>query len=164
MTHHTPHTPDAPGMTDDAVDALDARAEAVRERYRATLADVPAGVQERLRLARQFGRLPTEEAIAQLRHIVLTDSPLGARVQQLVHFGQLLALGREHPARIHARGALHAGATLADLVGVTETALITAGVPAYALGTDIIAELLPHTDSDDSDGDGDGDERARDDT
>ncbi|MFE1792180.1 carboxymuconolactone decarboxylase family protein [Streptomyces sp. NPDC059525] len=123
-----------------------ARAEAVRDRYRSTLGAVPGGVQERLRLAGESGRLSTEEALAELRHIVLTDSPLGARVQQLVHFGQLLALGRPEPARIHARGALHAGAGIADLVGVAETALITAGVPAYALGTEIIAELLPPPD------------------
>ncbi|MEV7417556.1 carboxymuconolactone decarboxylase family protein [Streptomyces sp. NPDC089919] len=117
--------------------------EDVRERYRATLGTVPAGVQERLRLAERYDRLPTEEALAALRHIVLTANPLGARVQQLVHFGQLLALGRPEPARIHARGALHAGATLPDLIGVAETALITTGVPAYALGTEIIAELAP---------------------
>ncbi|MFD0354223.1 carboxymuconolactone decarboxylase family protein [Streptomyces sp. NPDC127110] len=123
------------------------RAEAVRDRYRSTLGAVPGGVQDRLRLAQQFGRMPTEEALAALRHIVLTDSPLGARVQQLVHFGQLLALGRAHPARIHAQGALHAGAAMADLVGVAETALITAGVPAYALGTEIIAELLTREDA-----------------
>lgn len=127
-------------MTDDA---LTHSTEAIRDRYRTTLGAVPHGVEDRLRLAREFGRLPTEEAIAALRHIVLTDSPLGSRVQQLVHFGQLLALGRAAPARIHARGALHAGAGLADLIGVAETALITAGVPAYALGTEIIAELLP---------------------
>lgn len=127
-------------MTDDI---LASRTEAIRDRYRSTLGTVPGGVQERLRLAQEFGRLPTEEAIAALRHIVLTDNPLGARVQQLVHYGQLLALGRAHPARIHARGALHAGAGIADLIGVAETALITAGVPAYALGTEITAELLP---------------------
>ncbi|WP_369373557.1 carboxymuconolactone decarboxylase family protein [Streptomyces sp. cg36] len=119
-----------------------ARAEAVRERYRATLGEVPGGVEDRLGLAQEFGRLPTEEALTALRHIVLTDNPLGARVQQLVHFGQLLALGRADPARVHARGALHAGASITDLLGVAETALITAGVPAYALGTEIITELL----------------------
>ncbi|MFF4496128.1 carboxymuconolactone decarboxylase family protein [Streptomyces sp. NPDC001546] len=127
-------------MTDAAPAAS---TEAVRERYRSTLGAVPHGVEERLRLAGEFGRLPTEEALAALRHVVLADGPLGARVQQLVHFGQLLALGREEPARIHARGALHAGAGIADLIGVAETALITAGVPAYALGTGLIAELLP---------------------
>ncbi|MFJ9517481.1 carboxymuconolactone decarboxylase family protein [Kitasatospora sp. NPDC101801] len=126
-------------MTDPRADS---RIEAVRERYRATLGAVPQGVEDRLRLARHLDRLPTEEALAALRHVVLTDSPLGPRVQQLVHFGQLLALGQAGPARIHALGALHADATLTDLAGVAETALITAGVPAYALGTEIIAELL----------------------
>jgi 4-carboxymuconolactone decarboxylase len=62
-------------------------------------------------------------------------------VQQLVHFGQLLAIGRKDPARIHARGALHAVATAEDLLGVTETSVLTAGVPACALGMEIIAEL-----------------------
>ncbi|GGW55692.1 hypothetical protein GCM10010503_35980 [Streptomyces lucensis JCM 4490] len=126
------------------------RAEAVRDRYRATLGAVPDGVEARLRLAQDFGRLPTEEAIAVLRHIVLTDNPLGARVQQLVHFGQLLALGRAHPARIHAQGALHAGAGIADLIGVAETALITAGVPAFALGTEIVAEISSAEDGGDA--------------
>ncbi|MEU8464481.1 carboxymuconolactone decarboxylase family protein [Streptomyces sp. NPDC029003] len=135
----TDHTPDPVPVPDPATAS---RAETVRDRYRATLGAVPRGVEDRLRLARAFDRLATEEALAALRHIVLTDSPLGARVQQLVHFGQLLSLGRDHPARLHARGALHAGATAADLIGVAETALITSGVPAYALGTEIVAELV----------------------
>ncbi|MGP9022797.1 carboxymuconolactone decarboxylase family protein [Streptomyces sp. BR1] len=131
-------------MTDDALTqpAEAIRIETVRDRYRATFGAVPSGVAARLRVARALGRLDTEEAFAELRHIVLTDNPLGDRVQQLVHFGQLLALGRTDPARLHARGALHAGADLVDLVGVAETALITAGAPAYALGIEIIAELL----------------------
>jgi 4-carboxymuconolactone decarboxylase len=62
-------------------------------------------------------------------------------VQQLVHFGQLLAPGRAGPARPHARGALHTGAALADLVGVTETALLTSDASAYALGIEIVAGL-----------------------
>jgi 4-carboxymuconolactone decarboxylase len=90
-----------------------------------------------------------EDAFATLRHRVLHENPLGGRVQQLVHFGQLLALGRSDPARLHARGALHAGASLADLVGVAETALITTGAPAYALGIEIVNELLPGTTADD---------------
>ncbi|MFE3223556.1 carboxymuconolactone decarboxylase family protein [Nocardia sp. NPDC059228] len=118
------------------------RAEAIRDRYRSTLGTIPRGAEDRLRLAEQHDRLDTEEAIMALRHIVLTDNALGPRVQQLVHFGQLLALGRSEPARIHARGALHAGATTGDLIGVAETAVLTAGVPAYALGIEIIAELI----------------------
>ncbi|MFE2477640.1 carboxymuconolactone decarboxylase family protein [Streptomyces sp. NPDC059389] len=123
-------------------ETLAPRAEAVRERYRATLGAVPAGVEARLDLALAHGRLHTEEAVSELRHIVLTDNALGGRVQQLVHFGQLLALGRADPARIHARGALHAGAEVADLIGVAETSLLTAGVPAYALGIETVLELV----------------------
>ncbi|GLW53248.1 hypothetical protein Kpho01_12590 [Kitasatospora phosalacinea] len=119
------------------------RSEALRERYRSTLGAVPRGVEDRLRVALAFGRLPTEEAFTALRDVVLADNPLGGRVQQLVHFGQLLALGRAEPARIHARGALHAGAAVTDLIGVAETALITSGTPAYALGLEIVVELLP---------------------
>jgi len=118
-------------------------AELIRERYRVTYGAVPTGIDERLRVAEAFDRLLVEDAFATLRHRVLHESPLGGRVQQLVHFGQLLALGRSDPARLHARGALHAGASLADLVGVAETALITAGAPAYALGIEIVNELLP---------------------
>jgi 4-carboxymuconolactone decarboxylase len=117
-------------------------AEAIRERYRVTYGVVPAGVDERLRVAERFDRLAVEDAFATLRHRVLHDSPLESHVQQLVHFGQLLSLGRTNPARLHARGALHAGASLAQLVGVAETALITTGAPAYALGMEIVDELL----------------------
>ncbi len=123
-------------------DDLTQRTEAIRDCYRSTLGAVPNGVEDRLRVARTFHRLHAEEAFTALRHIVLTDNPLGGRVQQLVHFGQLLALGRADPARIHARGALHAGAGLADLAGVAETSLLTSGAPAYALGIEITTELL----------------------
>ncbi|WP_078860168.1 carboxymuconolactone decarboxylase family protein [Streptomyces rubellomurinus] len=130
------------------------RSEALRDRYRTTVGSVPAAVEDRLRVAQAYGRLPTEEAFTALRHIVLADNPLGGRVQQLVHFGQLLALGRTEPARIHARGALHAGAGIADLIGVAETALITSGTPAYALGIEIVVELLRDGDDDGDDCDG----------
>jgi 4-carboxymuconolactone decarboxylase len=134
---------DAPARHGSAPTSEAQRCEDLRDRYRSTLGVVPPAIEDRLRTALAFGRLYTEETFAALRHTVLADSPLGGRVQQLVHFGQLLALGRAEPARIHARGALHAGAGLADLVGVAETALITTGAPAYALGIEIVAELLP---------------------
>lgn len=120
-----------------------ARLEALRDRFRVTHGKLPQGAEERLRTAQAAGRLGTEEAFMALRHIVLHENALGDRVQQLVHLGQLLALGHAGPARIHARGALHAGASFADLVGVAETALITAGAPGYALGMQIAFELRP---------------------
>jgi 4-carboxymuconolactone decarboxylase len=64
----------------------------------------------------------------------------------LVHFGQLVALGSAGPAHLHARAARKAGATIADLVGVAELALITAGMPSYSLGVQIVADLLAEED------------------
>lgn len=45
-------------------------------------------------------------------------------------------------------GALRAGATFADLVGVAETSLVTSGMPAYGLAVEIIAELSNHKEAD----------------
>ena len=128
-------------MNDDTRNLDLQRLETLREQYRVTDGAVPKGVEKRLHVAQAFGRLHTEEAILELRNIVHHDNALGDRVQQLIQFGQLLALGREYAARRHARGALRAGASLADLVGVAETALITSGMPSYALGIDIVFEL-----------------------
>ncbi|MHB1536723.1 MAG: carboxymuconolactone decarboxylase family protein [Acidimicrobiales bacterium] len=119
----------------------DGRAEAVRDRYRRIFGDVPAGIDDRLYVAEATGRLGAVETIEALRQSLLAENPLEPRVQQLVHFAQLVALGRERPARLHARGALRAGATLTDLVGVAETSLVTSGMPAYGLAVEIIAAL-----------------------
>ena len=119
----------------------DSRADAVRDRYRDVFGVVPEGIEQRLTVARATGRIEAVEAIEALRRALLAENPLEPRVQQLVHFGQLVALGREGPARLHAAGAQRAGATLADLVGVAETSLVTAGMPAYALAVEIIAGL-----------------------
>ena len=118
------------------------RAEAIRERYRSVFGAVPAGIEDRIAVADVAGRLDAVETIETLRRVLLAENPLGTRTQQLVHFAQLVALGRQDPARLHARGALRAGASITDLVGVAETSLITAGMPAYSLAVTIIAELI----------------------
>jgi 4-carboxymuconolactone decarboxylase len=118
------------------------RAEAIRDRYREVFDTVPVGIEERITVAEKTGRLGAVETIEELRRVLLAGNPLGTKIQQLVHFAQLIALGREGPARLHGRGALRAGASLADLVGVAETSLVTAGMPAYALCIEIIAEII----------------------
>lgn len=118
-----------------------APADAIRARYQDAFGTVPAGIQDRIEVAEATGRLGAVEAIEELRQVLLADNPLGARLQQLVHFAQLVALGKEGPARLHARGAIRAGASMTDLVGVAETSLVTAGMPAYALAIGIIAEM-----------------------
>jgi 4-carboxymuconolactone decarboxylase len=117
------------------------RAEAVREHYRRTFGSVPVGIEERLTVAAATGRLDAVDAVEELRRVLLRENPLEPRVQQLVHFAQLVALGHAGPARLHARGAVRAGASVADLVGVAETSLVTAGMPAYSLAVSIVAEL-----------------------
>ncbi len=117
------------------------RAEAIRDRYRKAFGTVPPGIDQRIALAQATGRLDAVETIEELRRVLLAENPLDPRTQQLVHFAQLVALGREDPARLHARGALHAGASITDLLGVAETSLVTAGMPAYALAVAIIAGL-----------------------
>ncbi len=118
------------------------RAQAVRARYLEMFNDVPPGIEARLQVAQDTGRMSAVETIEELRRVLLSDNPLDARTQQLVHFAQLIALGREGPARLHARGAVRAGASLRDLVGVAETSLVTSGMPAYGLAVDIVCELL----------------------
>jgi 4-carboxymuconolactone decarboxylase len=109
--------------------------------YRALLGEVPPHVQDRWAVVGALGRPQVIEAIEALRAVSIADNPLGLRVQQLVQFGQFLVLGHEAPARLHAGAALRNGATLADLLGVAETAFITGGVPAFSLGIRVIDEL-----------------------
>ncbi len=88
------------------------------------------------------GRAHAVEAIDALRRVVITESPLGPKQQQLVQFGQLLVLGERELATLHADAARRAGASTAELIGVVETALITAGMPAYNIGIGTLNELL----------------------
>ena len=77
------------------VDSSAERAEAIRDRYRDVFATVPPGIEARIAVAEATGRLDVAETIEELRRVLLADNPLGARTQQLVHFAQLVALGRD---------------------------------------------------------------------
>jgi 4-carboxymuconolactone decarboxylase len=109
--------------------------------YRAMLGEVPPHVRERWAAVGGLGRPELIEAIERLRGVAIADNPLGLRVQQLVQFGQLLVLGHEGPARLHAGAALRQGASVTDLLGVAETALITGGVAPFSLGVRLVDEL-----------------------
>ncbi len=111
-------------------------------RYEATFGVLPPSVAARMALSEAAGRSAATEAIENLRGVLLAKNALGAKVQQLVHFAQLLALGAKEPARLHAAAAARAGATLEELVGVAETSLITAGMPAYAMAMELIGEVV----------------------
>ncbi|MGC8480654.1 MAG: carboxymuconolactone decarboxylase family protein [Acidimicrobiales bacterium] len=121
--------------------------QAARERYEAFFGHTPASFDERVRLASSVGRENGVSALEAVRSAFIYDNALGARVQQLVHFAQLLVLGHDEAAALHARTAVRQGATRSDLVGVVETAMITAGVPAYAKGMHLLAELFDDSDA-----------------
>lgn len=127
--------PTKEGLAEDAVDRI-------RSNYVSLLGLVPPSIETRIRVAGFTNRHQAVEAIEHLRNELILNNSLGRSTGQLVHFGQLVVLGREGPARLHARAARNAGATFEELVGVAELALITAGMPAYSLGIEIISELI----------------------
>ncbi len=118
------------------------KAESIRDRYRALFGKVPQGIDARITLGEISGRVESIVAIENLRDELIMKNPLGLTQGQLVHFGQLIVLGRSGPASSHATAAYKAGASIAELVGVAELALITGGMPAYALGVEIISKLV----------------------
>jgi 4-carboxymuconolactone decarboxylase len=110
--------------------------------------EVPSHVRERWAVIARAGHPEITEAVEALRAELIAGNPLRDwRVQQLVQFGQLLVLGHEGPARLHARAAIGHGATLDDILGVVVTAYVTAGVSAYSLGVKLMGELLAAQDS-----------------
>jgi 4-carboxymuconolactone decarboxylase len=110
--------------------------------------EVPPHVRERWAVIARAGHPEIIEAVEALREELIARNPLRDwRVQQLVQFGQLLVLGHEGPARLHARAAIGHGATLDDILGVVVTAYVTAGVAAFSLGVRLIGELLATQDS-----------------
>ncbi|MHB1575032.1 MAG: carboxymuconolactone decarboxylase family protein [Candidatus Dormibacteria bacterium] len=116
--------------------------EVIPDSYRELTGGVPKAIESRLKVAEATGRGGAVGAIEATRRALVMDNPLGPKVGQTVHFAQLVALGKGDAARLHARAALRAGATMAELNGAVELALITAGMPAYSLGVDVLAELL----------------------
>ncbi|WP_276938468.1 carboxymuconolactone decarboxylase family protein [Ferrimicrobium acidiphilum] len=115
----------------------------IENAYRELTGTVPANIAERIRIAGISGRNRSILRIEELRSQLIMDNPLGAKTAQLVHFAQLLAIGEEKAAELHADAARKAGASLEELVGVVELALITAGMPAYSRGVAILGRVFP---------------------
>jgi 4-carboxymuconolactone decarboxylase len=113
----------------------------IRALYAGRGAQVPASVEVRIELAESVGRMDALEAVENLKRALVAESALDATTEQLIQFAQLLVLGHTATAAAHARGARRAGATMAELTAVVEHAAITAGLPAYVQGMDILSEL-----------------------
>ncbi|MGC9155172.1 MAG: carboxymuconolactone decarboxylase family protein [Ferrimicrobium sp.] len=116
---------------------------AIEASYRALTGTVPPSIADRIRIARLADRDESIVSIEALRAQLIMDNPLDSKTAQLVHFAQLLVLGEHDAATLHAGAARKAGATLKDLLGVVELALITAGMPAYSRGIAILATMFP---------------------
>jgi 4-carboxymuconolactone decarboxylase len=112
------------------------------EHYRTLLGFIPENIRRRITLAELTGQEESVEAVEHMREILIHNNPLGAKIQQLVHFAMLVAIGETEPARLHVRGALRAGATPGDLYGVCETAAIVGGMPAFSIAVDLVYEAL----------------------
>ncbi len=116
--------------------------EDIRANYRDLLGQVPSNIEKRLALAEAADRTDAIAAIEAWREELLHRNALDRRTQQLVHFAMLIASGEDIPARLHATGALKAGATVRELFGVAETAAITGGMPAFSRAVDIITDAI----------------------
>ena len=120
---------------------MTSQADDIRARYKQLFGFVPEHVEQRISLAERTNRIAAIEAVEQMREVLIHDNPLEARVQQLVYFGMLLPVGHREAARLHATGALKAGASIRDLMGVCETAAIVGGMPAFSLGISVVCAV-----------------------
>jgi 4-carboxymuconolactone decarboxylase len=114
----------------------------IRECYRELLGQVPENIERRFELAQQADRLEVIAAIEQLRQTLIHENPLDAKTQQLVHFAMLIGAKETEPAHLHARGALLAGANVAELFGVCETAAIVGGMPTFSRAVEVVFDVL----------------------
>ncbi len=114
----------------------------LRDNYKDLFGFVPKAIEDRIALGELANRMDAVTAIEAWREELLHRNALDRKTQQLVHFALLIGAGLEVPARLHAKAALKAGATVRDLFGVAETAAVTGGMPAFSLAVAIIGEAV----------------------
>tara|TARA_Y100000768_G_C23948505_1_gene668890 strand:- start:538 stop:909 length:372 start_codon:yes stop_codon:yes gene_type:complete len=116
--------------------------EAIRTGYVALLGYVPDNIEKRLQLAELTDEATAIEVIEQFREKLILKNPLDQKTQQLVHFALLIGGMHKEPAILHAKGALKAGATPKELMGICETAAVTGGMPAFSLAVECVTKAL----------------------
>jgi len=114
--------------------------------YELLFGEVPEKLKRRWAVQEKLGRSGMIDALEHVRRVGIAESPLPLKIQQLVHFAQLSVLNQEQAALLHGRAAVRAGATLEELAGVAETALITSGVPGYACALGVLEKLIEEQD------------------
>lgn len=116
--------------------------DAIRKKYEELLGFVPANLEKRIVLAEKAQRQKTIEVVENSREHFIHKNALDAKTQQLIHFALLIGAMHEKPAKLHAKAAVKAGATLEELFGVCETAIITGGMPSFSLAVDCVFEAF----------------------
>ena len=116
--------------------------ENIRKKYEELLGFVPENIEKRLKVASLSDETDAIEIIEKYREKLIYNNPLDKKTQQLVHFALLIGGMHKEPAKLHAKGALKAGATVKELFGVCETAAITGGMPAFSLAVDCVFEAI----------------------
>ncbi len=117
-------------------------AEQIRALYTGRGVPVPAAIEGRIEVASRVGRLEALEAVELVKRRLVAGNTLGRKLVQLIQFSQLLGIGHQQTASLHARAAMKEGATVEELAAVAELALITGGLPAYVMGMDILAGIF----------------------
>lgn len=115
---------------------------AIEQKYIDLLGFVPDGIQNRLDLANKTNRMASIEAIEKFREELIYKTAIEPKVQQLIHFAMLIAKGEDSPARLHAIGALKAGASVDELFAVCETGAIIGGMPTFQRAVNVVAEAV----------------------
>ena len=116
--------------------------ENIRKKYEELLGFVPENIEKRLKLAALSDETDAMEIIEKYREKLIYNNPLDKKTQQLVHFALLIGGMHKEPAKLHAKAALKAGATIKELFGICETAAITGGMPAFSMAVDCVFEAM----------------------
>jgi alkylhydroperoxidase/carboxymuconolactone decarboxylase family protein YurZ len=123
---------------------LEPRLDALEQPYKDMIGKTPAKVLKRLQLGLKIdpGLLSTLET---WRLAALSPEALDAKTVQLVSFGILLAQTSE-AAGNHARAAVRAGATLAELHATAAIAALFRGLAAFNLAGEVLSALKAEQD------------------
>lgn len=109
----------------------------IKQRYKDLLGFVPEGIENRLELAKKTNRHNAIESIENFRKELISNTGSSPKFQQLIHFAMLIAINEVGPAKLHAKGALKAGATIEELMTICETGAVIGGMPVFQRGINI---------------------------
>jgi 4-carboxymuconolactone decarboxylase len=112
----------------------------IQQKYLNLLGRVPSNIENRFKMAKMADRLDSILTIEDWRDRLIYQTNSTPAIQQLIHFSLLIGSKDWSPAKLHALGALKAGAAFTDLWTVCETAAITGGMPMFSNAVEILSQ------------------------